>query len=247
MPRTVAVRRRVRVHQRLGRPRRQLSHARGVQRSASRPGTDSLPALFHAVGTMKNEKQVKAAYNEFLAVLKTCQRVSLADEGVSLELMVSSNHDRTHKNVDCQVNVAALGTASKDGDSLPFGVWLSWMSLDNNITLVGYANVNENKKANRSLNGHAYTAFAKLQAVMGWKALAEAEPSRSDDGLGRIGRRRPRSAAPPRECSADERAAARVWGRAVRSVAACSAVQGAACCGGAERSAVRAVAEARHR
>ncbi len=149
---------------------------------------DSLPAVFNAVGTMKNEKQVKAAYNEFVAILKTCQRVCLADEGVSLELTVSSNHDKTHKNVDRQVNVAALGTASKDGDSVPFGVWLSWMSLDNNITLVGYANVNENKKSNRSLNAHAYTAFAKLQAVMEGKPL----PSRAlpRDGPRAIGRRR---------------------------------------------------------
>ena len=137
---------------------------------------DSLPAVFNAIGTMKNEKQVAAAYNEFIAILKTCQRVSLAEDGVSLELTVSSNHDKTHKNVDRQVNVAALGTASKDGDSVPFGVWLSWMSLDNNITLVGYANVNENNKTNRSLNGHAYTAFTKLQAVMDGKPLPKPSP-----------------------------------------------------------------------
>jgi hypothetical protein len=137
---------------------------------------DSLPALFNAVGTMKNEKQVEAAYNEFVAILKTCRQVSLAEGGVSLELMVSSNHDKTHKNVDNQVNVAALGTISSEGKSVPFGVWLSWMSLDNNITLVGYANANENGKTNRSLNAHAYNAFAKLQAVMEGKPLPKPSP-----------------------------------------------------------------------
>ena len=134
-------------------------------------GEDSLPAVFNAVGTMKNEQQVKAAYNEFVAILKTCRQVSLDEEGASVELMVSSNHDKTHKNVDYQVNVAALGTISSEGKSVPFGVWLSWMSLDNNITLVGYANVNENRTSNRSLNAHAYNAFAKLQAVMAGKPL----------------------------------------------------------------------------
>jgi hypothetical protein len=137
---------------------------------------DSLPAVFNAVGTMKNEKQVKAAYNEFVAILKTCQRVKLDEEGASLELLVSSNHDKTHKNVDYQVNVAAVGSISSEGKSVPFGVWLSWMSLDNNITLVGYANVNENKETNRSLNAHAYNAFARLQAVMEGKPLPKASP-----------------------------------------------------------------------
>jgi hypothetical protein len=132
---------------------------------------DSLPAVFNAVGTMKNEKQVTAAYNEFVAILKTCRQVSLTEDDVTLELTVSSNHDKTHKDVDYQVNVAAMGTISSDSDSATFGVWLSWMSLDNNITLVGYANVNENTKTNRSLNAHAYTAFAKLQAVMEGKPL----------------------------------------------------------------------------
>jgi len=59
-------------------------------------------------------------------------------------------------------------------------VWLSWMSLDNNITLVGYANVNENKATNRSLNAHAYTAFAKLQAVVGGKPLPKPSPPAPD-------------------------------------------------------------------
>ena len=131
----------------------------------------SLPAVYNAVGTMQNEKQVKAAYDKVLAVLKTCRQVSLAEGGASLELKVTSNTDKTHQDVDHQVNVVALGTASSGGMSVPFGVWLSWMSLDNNITVVGYANVKQNVQPNPSLTAHAYTAFAKLQAVIEGKPM----------------------------------------------------------------------------
>lgn len=140
----------------------------------------SLPAIFNAVGTMQNEKQVKAAYNEVIAILKTCREINLSEDDATLELVVSSNHEKTHKAVDDQVNVAAVGTVEADGETVPFGVWLSWMSLDNNITLVGYANVNENKQSNRSLNAHAYNAFAKLQAVIEGKPLPKPSPPAPD-------------------------------------------------------------------
>lgn len=139
-----------------------------------------LPAVNQAVITYRHEPAaVSDEVAEFRDLLKGCRKVQTVDDGVTLDLRVTSGGKKSAPSVDEQVNVRATGVIRGPGGRMPFGLWIAAIRIDNHVTLVSVGDLGTNpalfdkvsKRAAQRLNRVARAMKAKGSQGTGESAL----------------------------------------------------------------------------
>lgn len=133
-------------------------------------GDLGLPGIFNTIGSFKSEKEAASVLTRFAEAVEDCKSVDVTDDdGLRIQLEVSSDDALVDPGATDQVNLQASGTASTGAVEFPFSLRFSAIQIDNQIALVGYVNGSESPgKDAAAVEQRAFDRFAPV--VTGEKA-----------------------------------------------------------------------------
>ena len=147
-----------------------------------------LPAVNQAVITYRHgPAAVSDEVAEFRGLMKGCRKVQSVDDGVTLDLRVTTGAKKSAPSVDEQVNVRATGLIRGPGGNLPFGFWIAAIRIDNHVTLVSVGDVGTNPALFERVSKRAAQRLNRVARAM----KSKGSPGTGESALGALPRTAP--------------------------------------------------------
>jgi hypothetical protein len=132
------------------------------------------PQVLSLTGTYRDLNTVLAEFDEYATAFADCPTVDETQSGVRARLRVTVDRNRSSGSADDQFNVKALGTASVRGVSVPFGLWLTGVRIDNDVMVIGYVSLTTH--ADAAFNRVRSAAYGRFQAVVHGDKVPDPHP-----------------------------------------------------------------------
>lgn len=138
-----------------------------------------MPFVFSSVYSLKKPDEIADAFAIFESAFADCTQVDTTDEdGARIQLDISVDTVAAD-GADSAVSMTAAGGFSIPGPQnleirLPFFLKMSMIQVDNNLTMIGYGSLVEEKEGLEDLDALTDLGIRRLQAVMDGNPVPEA-------------------------------------------------------------------------
>ncbi|MDN4161045.1 sensor domain-containing protein [Nocardioides abyssi] len=153
---------------------------------ASYEATNELgtPSVSSGVSSFATTDDVTERFDRLRAALEDCDRIDVTeDDGPSFALEVDSDDATVSDEVDEQLNISAVGSATAEGFELPVTIRLSAARIDNHVVFLSRFDLGE---TTGELTPYTEAAVGRLLAVLAGDEPDE-EPVVADTGAGGSG------------------------------------------------------------
>jgi hypothetical protein len=127
-----------------------------------------IPAVFSKVGSFKDSSDASSILSKFKSAVQGCTSVDATDDdGFHVKLAITLDEKASGSGATAQVNMTAQGTGETSGQTFPFGIRMTAIQVDNNVSLVGFVTFGSSVEPEASKM--AAIALERLVAVVGGK------------------------------------------------------------------------------
>ncbi|MCR6032699.1 hypothetical protein GGQ22_14825 [Nocardioides sp. zg-579] len=121
------------------------------------------PAISSGVSSYDSLDDVTERFERLRAALADCEQIDVTEDGATFTLEVEHDEETSAEEVDEQLNISAIGSASAEGLELPVAIRLSAARIDNDVVFLSRFDLGAD---GGELEPYTAAAIGRLLAVL---------------------------------------------------------------------------------